>query len=187
MDANNPEFIATVREGAKHLTGAPLRQFMAGIARVVGGQRIAAKLFGWSRTTIRKGEHELSTGIDFEDARKTNGRESWEKRIPTLHEDIKAVVEPFLAADPTFRTENTYRRLTSGEVRRRLIAEKGYDESNTPSEESIRERLNSLGFRPRRVLKSKPLKKTPKLTQFSKTSIRQTRLQTPHHELSESL
>lgn len=63
--------------------------------------------------------------------------------------------------DPTFRTTQLYRRLTAGEARRRLLEEKGYAPDAVPSERSLRRKLSALGFKPRRVAKSKPLRKVP--------------------------
>ena len=63
--------------------------------------------------------------------------------------------------DPTFRTTQLYRRLTAGEARRRLVEEKGYAPAAVPSERSLRRKLSALGFQPRRVAKSKPLRKVP--------------------------
>ena len=63
--------------------------------------------------------------------------------------------------DPTFRTTQLYRRLTTGEARRRLIEETGYAPGEVPSERSLRRKLSALGFKPRRVAKSKPLRKIP--------------------------
>lgn len=51
--------------------------------------------------------------------------------------------------------------MTAGEARRRLVEEKGYAPAEVPSERSLRRKLSALGFKPRRVAKSKPLRKVP--------------------------
>ena len=55
----------------EQLKGSALRRFMAQVVRELGrgGQRRAQEQFGWSRDTIRKGEHELSTGVECIDGR----------------------------------------------------------------------------------------------------------------------
>jgi hypothetical protein len=164
--------IEVLKSGAASMEGAPRRRFMAGIVRLLGdgSQRLAETVLGWNRRTIRKGEGELRAGVDTPDGRRDNGQAPLEKVFPTLLQDIRDIVEPFLQIDPTFRTERLYRKLTAGEVRRRLVSEKGYAEKTLPSEDSIRVRLNKLGYFPQRVRKSKPQKKSQKPTQSSAKS-----------------
>ena len=49
-------------------------------------------------------------------------------------------------------------RLTAEEVRRQLVASKGYGDHELPKPRSIRDKLNDLGFRPTKVLKCEPKK-----------------------------
>jgi hypothetical protein len=60
--------------------------------------------------------------------------------------------------DPTFTSNRLYTRLSAAEVRRQLIAHKGYAAEALPSEETIRVKLNQLGYRLRTVQKSRPQK-----------------------------
>ncbi|GCE61862.1 hypothetical protein MiAbB_03805 [Microcystis aeruginosa NIES-4285] len=46
-------------------------------------------------------------------------------------------------------------------MRRQLIEQKGYQEEELPSEETIRCRLNEMGYSLKRVVKAKPQKKIP--------------------------
>ncbi len=46
-------------------------------------------------------------------------------------------------------------------MRRQLIEQKGYHPEELPSEETIRCRLNEMGYRLKRVVKAKPQKKIP--------------------------
>ena len=164
--------IEVLKSGAAEMEGAPRRRFMAGLVRLLGegGQRAAETVLGWNRRTIRKGETELRTGVDVLDGRRDNGQAPLEAYFPTLLQDLRDIVEPFTEVDPTLRTERLYRKLSTPEVRRRLVSEKGYAEEDLPSEESIRERLNGLGYFPQRVRKSKPKKRSPRPTQSSKQS-----------------
>jgi len=65
-------------------------------------------------------------------------------------------------ADPQFRTNRLYTRLTAAEVRRQLLAQKGYTDEELPTEETIARKLNGLGYYPKKVAKSQPQKKFPK-------------------------
>jgi hypothetical protein len=166
--------ISSLQEAADNLVGGPRRRFMAGIVRELGpgGQTRAEKLLGWNRQTIRKGETELRTRIEFRDGRENNGRASLEETMPSLLQDLREVVEPHTQADPQLRSERLYRRITVKEVRRRLQTEKGYTEQTLPSEEAIRERLARLGYYPMRVRKTLPKKRSPRPTPSSSTSPR---------------
>lgn len=52
-------------ETAKTLKGSDRRVFMAKVVKMLGkgGQRYAEKELGWNRRPIRKGLHELESGI----------------------------------------------------------------------------------------------------------------------------
>jgi hypothetical protein len=54
-----------------------------------------------------------------------------------------------------------YTRITASEVRRQLIAQCGYTDEELPTSETIRRKLNDLGYTLKRVLKTKPIKKIP--------------------------
>lgn len=173
--------VEVVKVGAANLAGAPRRRFMAGWVRVLGagGQRLAETMLGWNRRTVRKGERELRDGVEIPDGRRNNGRASLEELFPSLLSDLRDIVEPHVQVDPTLRTERLYRKLTTPEVLRRLVSEKGYCEDDLPSEEAIRERLNRLGYFPQRVRKSKPKKKSPRPTRSSTRSARSMRARMP--------
>ena len=121
-------FTATLVETAKVLRGAQRRLFMARTVRALGrgGQRQAEAEFGWSRVTVRKGMAELDSGITCRDDASQRGRPRAEERLPNLLADIKDIVTGQSQADPRFRTLRLYTRLTAEEVRRQLLARKGY-------------------------------------------------------------
>ena len=75
---------------------------------------------------------------------------------PNLLHDITAIVDGQSQADPQFRTTRLYTRLTVTEVRRQLIAQKGYMDAELPTAETIGARLNLLGYYPKKVAKSQP-------------------------------
>lgn len=157
------KFVRTIRQTLQKLAGSDRRLFMASIAQAIGkGGSLASQTeFGWDRTTIRKGLHELRTGVVCLDAVQLRGRKSAEASLPNLEADLRAMGEASSQTDPTFRTTQLYRRLTAGEARRQLIEVKGYDPAMVPTERTLRRKLSALGFKPRRVAKSKPLRKVP--------------------------
>jgi hypothetical protein len=74
-----------------------------------GGQRLAEIELNWNRLTIRKGMHELKSGIECVDEFKGRGRHRVENTIlPTLLDDITSIVKPSSQADPTFQTTKIY-------------------------------------------------------------------------------
>lgn len=157
-----------VRSATTELKGSALRRFKADIVRKLGrgGQRKAAKAFGWGRDTIRKGEHELSTGIECLDGRCGN-RAGVDERLPDLKADIEDIVECWSQTDPRFHTTQRYSRLSVPQVAKRLVRDKGYDDRELPSNETIRGLMHELGFRPRKVRKARPKKSSRKPTRSS--------------------
>ena len=158
-------------ETAKSLKGSARRLFMARTVRELGpgGPRRAERQLGWSRMTIRKGTHELDSGIICLDAFSARGRKRVEVHLPNLLPDITALVDSQSQADPQFRTNRLYTRLTAAEVRRQLIAHKGYTDDALPTVPTITAKLNALGYYPKKVAKSQPQKKSQKLTRSSPT------------------
>lgn len=75
--------------------------------------------------------------------------------------DIQAIAEAQSQTDPTFATTRLYTRLTAAEIRQQLIDQKGYQEDELPSAETIRVKANQLDCRLRSVQKSRPQKKLP--------------------------
>ena len=124
-----------------------------------GGPAYIHRELGWDRTTMRKGLRELKSGAVISDAAHLRGRKPLESKMATLEQDLRAIGESSSQTDPTFRTTQLYRRLTAKEARRRLVQDFGYAKDQAPSERTLRRKLNALGFKPRRVAKSKPLRK----------------------------
>jgi hypothetical protein len=151
-----------LRQTADNLKGHAKRIFQAqAVAELgIGGQRLAQRELGWNRGTIHKGAGELSMGVEIPDGRRNNGAKPLEDKFPRLRQDMRDIVDEYCQTDPTFRTPRLYRRLTAAEVRMRLERDKGYARETLPSEDAVRERLNEMGYYPRRVRKTIP-KKNP--------------------------
>jgi len=156
-------------ETAKSLKGSARRLFMARTVKELGagGQRRAERELGWGRMTIRKGTHELESGLTCLDAFATRGRKRVEAHLPHLLSEISAMVDGQSQADPQFRTNRLYTRLSAAAVRRQLIAHKGYADDALPTVQTLTTKLNALGYYPQKVAKSQPQKKSPKPTPSS--------------------
>ena len=76
------------------------------------------------------------------DAFALRGRKRAEVHLPNLLTDIQAIVDSQSQADPQFRSHRLYTRLTAAEVRRQLIAQKGYPDAVLPTAETIGTKLN---------------------------------------------
>jgi hypothetical protein len=150
-------------ETAKTLKGSAQRVFKARIVKALGkgGQRRAETELGWNRRAIRKGIRELESSFQCYDNYAARGRKAAEEHLPNLLEDIKAIADAESQTDPTFKTIRLYIRLSAAAVRKQLIEQKGYRDEALPGEETIRTKLNELGYHLKKVKKSQPLKKIP--------------------------
>ncbi|MCU7880675.1 MAG: hypothetical protein KZQ66_14440 [Candidatus Thiodiazotropha sp. (ex Lucinoma aequizonata)] len=68
-------------------------------------------------------------------------------------------MEPLGQTDPTFHSTRIYSPLSADEVRLRLIAQRGYSDTELPCTRTLRNKLNELGYQLRKVRKCRPLKK----------------------------
>jgi hypothetical protein len=153
---------ALFMETARCLKGSARRRFMARTVKELGpgGQRRAERAFGWSRVTIRPGTHELASGCTCLDAFPARGRQPVDAHLPTLLADIKAIVDSQSQTDPQLRPMRLSPRLRGAEVRRQLIAQKGYPPDALPTVQTLTTKLNALGDYPKKVAKSQPQKKS---------------------------
>jgi hypothetical protein len=156
------EMIPVLIDTAKALKGSQRRLFMAKTVAAMGrgGQTWAEAQLGWNRETIRKGMHELRSGMTCVDAFHCRRRKPAEEHLPRLLEDIRAIADGQSQADPKFQTKRLFTRISAKEVRSQLIAAKGYTDAELPTQQTINKELNLLGFRLTKVAKSRPQKKS---------------------------
>ena len=161
MDDTVDRYDALLRSGARRLTGYQRRQFQAEVARELceGRPRSVEERFGWGRETVRKGLTEARTGIRCVEDFAARGRRRSEDRDPALAAEIRAIVEPHSYADPELRSSRRYSNLSSREVREALIAG-GRSGARLPGERAMRDILNRMNYRLKRIQKGKPLRKT---------------------------
>lgn len=153
----------TIDRAARLLTGAKKRKYLAEITSAFfeGNTRQAERELGWGRATIEKGLRELATGIECVDNYSARGNKLTEEKLPHLAQDIRELVDPHSQVDPKFQTRFVYTRITAKAVRQALIEVKGYRDDELPHQNTIGQILNRLGYRLRRVQKTKPQKKIP--------------------------
>lgn len=151
------------KKGANALKGSSRRTFMAQVVNSLGkgGQLLFERELGWNRATIRKGTHELKNNMIYQDNFSARGRKPVEEKLPNDLDDIKKIAESCSQTDPTFKTTRLYIRLSAAVVRQQLVEQYSYLDAELPCEETIRLKLNRLGYHPQKVKKSQPKVKIP--------------------------
>lgn len=162
MDDSKTPSEALLLRGVERLKGHQRRLFMAEVTLELcgGSARRAERRFGWGRGTVDKGLHELRQGIRCVENFRTRGRCRWEDQHVQLANDIREVVEPHTHADPELKSPRRYTNWSAAEVLKALQTQKGYAAAELPRERTMRDILNRLGYRLKRIQKGKPLKKT---------------------------
>ncbi len=95
---------------------------------------------------------------------------------------MKSLADLQTQADPSMKSGSlTYTRITAKTMRKALIEEKGYNDEELPTEVTISNILNRLGYNLKRVQKAKPEKKLKKLTRSSKMYGKPTKNQMKTH------
>ena len=168
--------IESLRSAAKKLTGFERRQFQAEIAVKFcdGRPRQAERIFGWGRATLETALGERRTGIRCLENFRQRGRKRVECLDPQLADDVRELVEPQAQADPKFQSPLAFTRATAPAVQAALKAKLEPLGRKVPARRTLVDLLNRLGYRTRRVQKTRPQKKFPKPTRFSPTSRRLT-------------
>jgi hypothetical protein len=161
MEHAEDSYDALLQSGAKRLTGHQRRLFQAEVCLKLcdGNSRLAERRFGWGRQNVTKGIHEYQSGLRCVENFAARGRRRVEDIKPQLAQDIRHIVAPKSYTDPELKSSRRYSTLSANEVRQALQA-KGYGEKDLPSERSMRDILNRMNFRLKRIRKGKPLKKT---------------------------
>jgi hypothetical protein len=154
------QVMETIKSACQKLTGYLRRQFQAEVAEryCEGIPRRAEMVFGWGRDAVNLGLQERRTGIRCVDDYSSRGRHKTEDKFPELTTEIQALVEPHSQADPKFQTPLAYTRMTAKAVREQLLAKASPTSRVVPPERTLHDILNRLGYRLRRVRKTKPQK-----------------------------
>jgi hypothetical protein len=161
MGASLAPYEQLIRSAAQRLKGHQRRLFQAEVTTQLcdGKARQAERRFGWGRNTVATGLQEAAHGICCLENFAARGRQRTEAKNPQLAADLRAIVEPHTQADPELKSARRYTNLSAKEVREALVA-KGYAEASLPKERTLRDILNRLNYRLKRIQKGRPLKKT---------------------------
>src|ERR1043166_1402710 len=156
MDGLLARHEALLLAAAQRLHGHQRRLFLAEVTLQLcdGNPRQAERRFGWGRDTVSKGLHELQQGIRCLENFAARARPRWEEKHPQLAQDIRAIVEPHTHADPELKSERRYTNLSAAEVLQALQAKKGYADPDLPKERTMRDILNRMNYRLKRVQKA---------------------------------
>jgi hypothetical protein len=148
---------------ARQLKGRQRRLFLAQVCDILcdGSPRKAEQRFGWGRETVANGQLEQQEvgPVAKDDTSPRRGRQRSEEANPQLAIDIRLIVEPHTQTDPELKTQRLYTNLSAAEVRSALV-ERGHQEDELPSVRTLRDILNRMNYRLKRIQKGKPLKKT---------------------------
>ena len=152
---------ALFKDTARKLRGSDKRFFMATVTQEYfkGSARQAEKHMGWSRVSVSKGLKELETGFVCIDNYQARGRKKTEEKLPMLKADIRELIDGKSQIDPSFRSTFCYARISARAIREALITEKGYRDEELPSRQTIGILLNRFGYRLKKTLKTRPIKK----------------------------
>lgn len=161
MESTTQQYDSLIRSAAHRLKGHQRRLFQAEVAHSLcgGSPRAAERRFGWGRACVSQGLHEADAGLRCVENFHAKGARPWEAKDPQLAADIRAIVEPHTQADPELKSSRRYTNLSAQEVLQALKDHKGYGDDRLPKERTMRDILNRLGYRLRRIQKAKPLKK----------------------------
>ena len=152
-----------IKLAASRMVPIKRRTFQAAMAvkYCAGSARQAEAVFGWSRQAVTLGLHELRTGIVCLGAQSVvAGDQLWEEKHPQAAAILWEVAQAYSQQDPTFRSTDTFTRLTAAEALKQLRA-RGVAEAHLPSPSTMALALNRNGYRLRPVVKAKPQKKIP--------------------------
>ena len=162
MDAILEKYDVLVCSAARRLTGAEHRSFIAEATLTLcdGNVRRAERQFGGGRQTVQKGLHERCSGLRCVENFVARGRPRWEVEHPQRAADIRDIVEPRTQADPELKSARRYTNLSAAEVLEAWREQKRDSAADLPSERSMRDILNRMNDRLKRLPKGQPLKKT---------------------------
>ena len=151
--------LPSLKIASSNLKGSARRMFLGQLALDYGrgGRVLISQHLGISRLTLNKGITEVKTGKINEDKFSERGRKKLEELNPKLIAEIKEIGENSSQIDPQFKSTRLYTRLSISQVRKELI-KRGYEDSELPSNQTLRNKMIDLGLKQRKVAKTKPKK-----------------------------
>jgi hypothetical protein len=152
-------FLPILESASDNLKGSKRRMFLGKLALSLGrgGRLLVSKTLKINRGTLNKGISEVENGEAIADRFSERGRKPLEEKMPELPADIKEIIDGASQIDPKFTSTRLYTRLSAEEVRNQLLV-RGYKESQLPSSQTIWNKMHSLGYKRKKVGKTRPKK-----------------------------
>jgi len=156
---NYKQLLPSIHLASQDLKGSNRRKYLGQLVLDLGrgGQRLVSKTLGVSRHTLRKGIQEIESGECKKDKFQERGRHKTEEKQPELVESLRKIVDGASQTDPQFKSTRLYTRLSARSVREELIKQ-GYERKELPCENTISNIMKRLGYKRRKVSKTKPKK-----------------------------
>lgn len=157
---NFESLLPSLKIAASSLKGSARRMYLGQLALNLGegGKSLVSRELGISRQTLRKGVREVESGQAQIDNFQARGRKSLEEKQPELIEAIREIVDGASQIDPKFTSTRLYTRLSAKQVKKQLI-KRGFKEEELPTNQTIFNKMVSLGYKRKKVSKTKPKKK----------------------------
>ena len=156
---NYDRFLPSLRIASRKMKGSERRKFLGQLVLDIGlgGHRLVSKTLGVSRHTLRKGIKELESGEDIVDKYNERGRHPTEEKQPDLVRSLRKIIDGASQTDPQFKSTRLYTRLSARSVSEELLNQ-GYCKAEIPSEGTIYNIMKRLGYKRKKVGKTKPKK-----------------------------
>ena len=156
---NYEKLLPSFRLASESLKGSKRRKFLGRLALDIGkgGRMLVSKTLGISRHTLRKGIQEIESGEDIVDRFHERGRHKTEQTSPELVASLRKIVDGASQTDPQFKSTRLYTRLSAKSVSEELVKQ-GYLVEDIPSENTLYNIMKRLGYKRRKVGKTKPKK-----------------------------
>jgi len=151
--------LPSLKIASENLKGSVKRMFLGQVAIDLGrgGKVLVSEHLNISRQTLRKGIKEVESGEAQKDKFHERGRKPLSETNPELVSSIKKIVDAASQTDPQFKSTRLYTRLSPRTVKEKLIKQ-GYEESSLPCKKTIGNAMIALGYKRKKVLKTKPKK-----------------------------
>ncbi len=151
--------LPSLRLASTELKGSARRMFLGQLALDIGrgGRLLVSTHLGISRETLKKGIGEVKRGEGQVDKFRERGRHLLEKTHPEIVASIQEILDGSSQIDPQFTSTRLYTRLSPKVVLEEL-EKRGYDSSELPSKGTVSNVMKRLGYKRRKVAKTKPKK-----------------------------
>lgn len=156
---NYNQLLPSLMLASKSLKGSERRMFLGRLALDLGrgGRSLICKTLNIHKSTLSKGIKEVKSGEPIKDRFNERGRKPLDQTFPDLLNSIKEIADAASQIDPKFTSTRLYTRLSASSLRAELL-NRGYSEDELPTNQTLWNKLYQLGYKRRKVAKTKPKK-----------------------------